>query len=46
MFRGLARVHLILGLPLHAALVDLALPEICPAFLAYFTAWLSSVLVG
>jgi hypothetical protein len=36
LFRGLARVHLIVGLPLHAALVDLALPEIGPAFLAHF----------
>jgi hypothetical protein len=27
---------LIVGLPLHAALVDLALPEIGPAFLAHF----------
>jgi hypothetical protein len=35
-FRDLARVHLIVGLPLHAALVDLALPEIGAAFLAHF----------
>jgi hypothetical protein len=27
---------LIVGLPLHAALVDLALPEFRPAFLTYF----------
>lgn len=36
LFRGLARVHLIVGLPLHAAFVDLALPEIGPAFRARF----------
>jgi hypothetical protein len=36
LFRGLARVYLIVRLPLHAALVDLALPEIGPAFLAHF----------
>jgi hypothetical protein len=36
-FGGLACLHLIVGLPLHAALVDLALPEIRPAFLTYFT---------
>jgi hypothetical protein len=36
LFGGLARLHLIVGLPLHAALVDLALPEFGPAFLAYF----------
>jgi hypothetical protein len=36
LFRGFSRVHLIVGLPLHAALVDLALPEIGPAFLARF----------
>jgi hypothetical protein len=36
LFRGFARIHLIVGLPLHAALVDLALPEIGPAFLAHF----------
>jgi hypothetical protein len=35
LFRGFARVHLIVGLPLHAARVDLALPEISPAFLAH-----------
>jgi hypothetical protein len=37
LLRGLAGVHLIVGLPLHAALVDLALPEIGPAFLAHFS---------
>jgi hypothetical protein len=37
LFRGLAGVHLIVGLPLHAALVDLALPEIGSAFLAHFS---------
>jgi hypothetical protein len=36
LFRGLAGVHLIVGLPLHASLADLALPEIGPAFLAHF----------
>ena len=35
-FGGLAGLHLIVGLPLHAALVDLALPEFRPAFLTYF----------
>ena len=33
---GLAGLHLLVGLPLHAALVDLALPEFRPAFLTYF----------
>ena len=36
LFRGFAGVHLIVRVPLHASLVDLALPEIGPAFLAYF----------
>jgi hypothetical protein len=36
LFRGLIRVHSVVGLPLHAALADLALPEIGPAFLAHF----------
>jgi hypothetical protein len=36
LFGGLACLHLIVGLPLHAALVDLALPEFRPAFLTYF----------
>jgi hypothetical protein len=37
LFRGLVCVHLIVCLPLHAALVDLALPEIGPAFLAHLS---------
>jgi hypothetical protein len=36
LFRGLACLHLIVRVPLHASLVDLALPEIGPAFLAHF----------